>query len=126
MKWLGKVEIYAYALLRIMAGLLFAFHGAQKLLGLFGQTRSPLGSQLFFAGIIELFGGLAIMLGLKTRLAAFICSGEMAVAYFHVHWKLQLNSHFFPIVNQGELALLYCFIFLLIACRGGAKWSLGK
>jgi putative oxidoreductase len=126
MKWLGKLEIYAYALLRIMAGILFAFHGAQKLLGLFGQSRPPLGSQLFFAGIIELFGGLAVMLGLKTRLAAFICSGEMAVAYFQVHWKFQLNSHFFPIVNQGELALLYCFVFFLIATRGGVKWSLGK
>jgi len=126
MKWLQKCSDYAYALLRIMAGLMFAFHGAQKLLGLFGQSRPPLGSLLFFAGIIELFGGLAVMVGLKTRLAAFICSGEMAVAYFQAHWKLQIGSQFFPIVNQGELALLYCFVFLLIACRGGVKWSLGK
>jgi len=126
MKLIEKYADHAYALLRIMAGLMFAFHGAQKLLGLFGQSRPPLGSQLFFAGIIELFGGLAVMLGLRTRLAAFICSGEMAVAYFQAHWKFQIGSHFFPIVNQGELAVLYCFVFLFIATRGGVKWSLGK
>jgi len=126
MKWLGKYSDYAYALLRIMAGIMFSFHGAQKLLGVFAQSQPPFGTQLWFAGIIELFGGLAVMLGLGTRLAAFICSGEMAVAYFQVHWKLQVDSHFFPIVNQGELALLYCFVFLFIATRGGVKWSLGK
>ena len=126
MKWLEKYADTAYALLRIMAGLMFAFHGAQKLLGLFGQARPPAGTQLWFAGIIELFGGLAIMLGLGTRLAALICSGEMAVAYFQVHWKFQLNSQFFPIVNQGELAALYCFVFLLVFFRGSVKWSVGK
>jgi putative oxidoreductase len=126
MRWLDKYADFAYALLRIMAGLMFAFHGAQKLLGLFAQSQPPAGSQLWFAGIIELFGGLAVMLGLGTRLAALICSGEMAVAYFQVHWKFQLNSQFFPIVNQGELAALYCFVFLLVVFRGGVKWSLGK
>jgi putative oxidoreductase len=64
--------------------------------------------------------------GLKTRLAAFLCSGEMAVAYFQAHWKLQIGSQFFPIVNQGELALLYCLVFLFISTRGGIKWSVGK
>ena len=126
MRWLDKYADFAYALLRIMAGLMFAFHGAQKLLGLFAQSQPSAGSQLWFAGIIELFGGLAVMLGLGTRLAALICSGEMAVAYFQVHWKFQLNSQFFPIVNQGELAALYCFVFLLVVFRGGVKWSLGK
>jgi putative oxidoreductase len=126
MKWLERYADYAYALLRIMAGIMFACHGAQKLLGLFAQSRPPMGSQLWFAGIIELFGGLAVMLGLGTRAAAFICSGEMAVAYFQVHWKFQLGPQFFPIVNQGELALLYCFVFLLIAFRGGVKWGLSK
>jgi len=126
MKWLGKYSDYAYALLRIMAGIMFAFHGAQKLLGVFAQSQPPVGTQLWFAGIIELFGGLAVMLGLGTRLAAFLCSGEMAVAYFQAHWKLQFDAHFFPIVNQGELALLYCLVFLFIATRGGVKWSLGK
>ena len=126
MKRLEKYADYAYALLRIAAGLMFFFHGAQKILGLFAATRPPVGSQLWFAGIIELVGGLAVMLGLGTRLAAFIASGEMAVAYFQVHWKFQLGSHFFPIVNQGELAVLYCFLFLFIAFRGGVKWSLDK
>jgi putative oxidoreductase len=126
MKWLEKYADYAYALLRIMAGIMFAFHGAQKLLGVFAESQPPMGSQLWFAGIIELFGGLAVMLGLGTRVAAIICSGEMAVAYFQVHWKFQISSQFFPIVNQGELAALYCFVFLYVACRGGVKWSLGK
>jgi putative oxidoreductase len=126
MKLLEKCGDYAYALLRIMAGLMFSFHGAQKILGVLGGARPPVGSQLWIAGIIELVGGLLIMLGLGTRVAAFICSGEMAVAYFQVHWKFQMNSQFFPIVNQGELAALYCFVFLLIACKGGVKWSLDK
>jgi putative oxidoreductase len=124
--WLQKYSDYAYALLRIMAGLMFAFHGAQKLLGIFAQARPPVASQLWFAGIIELCGGLAVMLGLGTRWVALICSGEMAVAYFQAHWKFQLNSQLFPIMNHGELALLYCFVFLFIATRGGVKWSLGK
>lgn len=126
MKRLAKYADYAYALLRIVAGLMFSFHGAQKILGLFAATQPPIGSQLWFAGIIELVGGLAVMLGFGTRVAALICSGEMAVAYFQVHWKLQIGSQFFPIVNKGELAALYCFVFLFIACQGGVKWSLDK
>jgi putative oxidoreductase len=92
----------------------------------FAEFQPPVGSQLWFAGIIELIGGLAVMLGFKTRLAAFICSGEMAVAYFQAHWKFQIGPQFFPIVNQGELAALYCFVFFYIACKGGVKWSLDK
>jgi putative oxidoreductase len=82
------------------------------------------GSQLWFAGLIELFGGLCILFGLFTRLAAFIASGEMAVAYFQVHWKFQLTEQFFPIINHGELAALYCFLFFYIATQGPGKWSL--
>ena len=126
MKRFEKYGDYAYALLRIVAGLMFSFHGAQKILGLFAAARAPVGSQLWFAGIIELVGGLAVMLGIGTRVAALIASGEMAVAYFQVHWKFQMGSRIFPIVNQGELAALYCFVFLLIAFRGGGKWSLDK
>ena len=126
MKKLERYADYAYALLRIMAGIMFSFHGAQKLLGLFAQSQPPVGSQLWFAGIIELVGGLAVMLGFGTRVAAFICSGEMAVAYFQAHWKFQIGPEFFPNVNQGELAALYCFVFLLIACKGGVKWSLDR
>ncbi len=126
MKQLAKYGDHAYALTRIVAGFMFACHGAQKILGVLSDFQPPLGSELWFGGIIELIGGLAIMLGFKTRWAAFICSGEMAVAYFQYHWKLQLGRQFFPVVNKGELAVLYCFVFLLIATRGGGKWSLDK
>ena len=126
MKRLEKYADYAYPLLRIVAGLVFSCHGAQKLLGLFAGTKATIGSQLWFAGTIELVGGLAIALGLGTRVAAFFASGEMAVAYLYIHWKFQLGSQFFPITNKGELALLYCFLFLFIFFRGGGKWSLTK
>ncbi|HUI45916.1 MAG TPA: DoxX family protein [Nitrospirota bacterium] len=124
MKWLEKYANDAYALLRIMAGFMFSFHGFQKILGVLSEYHPPLGSQLWFGGIIELLGGLAILLGFRTRAAAFLCSGEMAVAYFQFHWKFQIGSRFFPAINKGELAVLYCFVFLYIACRGGVKWSL--
>ena len=126
MKSLEKYADHAYALMRIMAGIMFAFHGAQKILGVLSQGQPPVGSQLWFGGIIELVGGLAIMLGFQTRPAAFLCSGMMAVAYFQFHWKFQIGANFFPAVNQGELAVLYCFVFLFIATRGGVKWCLDK
>lgn len=126
MKWLGKFTETAYSLLRIMAGFMFSFHGVQKLFGVMTTTHPAMGSQLWFGGILELVGGAAIMLGVRTRLAAFLCSGMMAVAYFQFHWKFQRGPGFFPAVNQGELAVLYCFVFLFIACRGGKQWSLGK
>jgi putative oxidoreductase len=124
MKLLAKHADTAYALLRIVAGFMFAFHGSQKVLGILSDFRPAFGSQLWIGGLIELIGGLMIMLGFSTRWAAFICSGEMAVAYFQFHWKFQIGSHFFPAINKGELAALYSFVFLYIACRGGVKWSL--
>ena len=126
MKLLKKYEEHAYALLRIVAGFMFAFHGAQKILGILSDFQPPLGSQLWFGGVIELVCGLAIMLGYQTRITAFLASGEMAVAYFQFHWKFQMGPAFFPAVNKGELAVLYCFVFLLIACRGAAKWGMDK
>lgn len=127
MKLLEKFSDYAYALLRIMTGFMFFFHGMQKTLGILASHPQPaVWSQLWFGGLIELFGGLAVMLGFKTRLAAFLASGTMAAAYFQFHWRFQLGPNFFPAVNHGEMAVLYCFIFLLIACRGGVKWSLDK
>jgi len=126
MNWLKKCADYAYAFLRIMAGFMFSFHGVQKILGVLTEFQPPVGSQLWFGGIIELLGGLAVMLGFKTRTAAFLCSGTMAVAYFQFHWKFQIGPNFFPAINKGELAALYCFVFLYIACRGGVKWSLDK
>jgi len=109
-----------------MAGFMFSFHGAQKVLGVLAEMQPAIGSQLWIGGVIELVGGLAIMLGLGTRWAAFICSGQMAVAYFQFHWKFHMGAAFFPIVNKGELAVLYCFVFLLIACKGAGIWSLDR
>jgi putative oxidoreductase len=110
-----------YALMRIVTGLLFLWHGTQKLLGF----PSPLSSEapafvLYVAGPIELFGGLLVMIGLFTRWAAFLCSGLMAAAYWMAHGPRGL----FPIQNQGELAALYCFVFLFIAAQGAGIWSL--
>jgi putative oxidoreductase len=119
---LGRFAGVAYALLRVVAGLLFAQHGAQKLLGVLGGKQPPVGSLFWFAGVIELVGGLLIAIGLFASWAAFIASGEMAVAYFMVHAK----DSFWPVVNKGELAVLYCFIFLLIASRGGGSYSVGR
>lgn len=126
MKWFEKYSDYAYALMRIVAGFMFSFHGAQKILGVLSEFQPPIGSQLWIGGVIELLGGLAIMLGLRTRLTAFICSGEMAVAYIQYHWKFQMGANFFPAINKGELAALYCFVFFFIASRGGVKWTLDK
>jgi len=116
---LGRLSEPAYALLRIVAGLLFALHGAQKLFGAFGGQQVPMMSQFWFAGVIELVGGLMIAIGLLTSIAAFIASGEMAVAYFQAHAPKGWN----PLANGGELAVLFCFIFLYIAARGGGRWS---
>lgn len=117
----------AHFLLRLVSGSMFAFHGAQKLFGfLSSNPRPPFGSQMWVGGIIEFFGGLAIALGVKTRAAALLCSGTMAVAYVQFHWKLALDHRIWPGVNQGELALLYAFVFLFIACGGGGPWSLTK
>jgi len=117
---LGRFAPQIYALLRIVAGLLFACHGAQKLFGILGGTPVVLASQLGLAGVIELVGGLMIATGFLASFAAFIASGEMAVAYFQAHAPRGL----WPITNGGELAVLYCFLFLYIASRGSGVWSL--
>lgn len=123
---LERFAPYAYALLRIVSGVLFFFHGAQKLFGWVTTKASPeVGSQLWFGGLIEVVGGTLIALGLFTRPAAIIASGTMAVAYFQFHWKFIFDDwHFLPIVNRGELAVVYCFLFLYIALRGAGPWSL--
>jgi putative oxidoreductase len=117
---LGRFAPYIYALLRIVAGLLFAEHGAQKLLGVLGGHQVAIKSQFGLAGVIELVGGLMIAAGLYASLLGFIASGEMAVAYFQVH----APQGWWPIRNGGELALLYCFVFLYIAARGNGMWSI--
>lgn len=121
MRWLARFSEIAYALLRLMAGLMFAQHGAQKLLGFppGPPGKVPLASLAGVAGVIELVGGLMIALGLFAGFAAFIASGEMAYAYFTVH----APNGFWPVVNQGELAALYCFVFLYIATRGSGRYA---
>ena len=126
MKQLEKYADHTYALLRIVTGFMFFFHGTQKILGVLSDVQPPVWSQLWFGGMIELVGGLAVLLGFQTRVAAFLCSGMMAVAYFQFHWKFQIGPALFPAINKGELAVLYCFVFLFIACRGGIKWCLDK
>ncbi len=118
-RWLGKTSEAIYALMRVVVGLLFACHGAQKLFGVLGgqsQLSNPL---LVTAAIIEFVGGGLVALGLWAGYAAFLTSGQMAVAYFMAH----ASGGFWPIVNKGELAVLYCFVFLYIASRGSGRLS---
>lgn len=119
MPFLARYSETLYALLRIVAGFLFLCHGGQKLFGWFGAEKAaePL---MTVAGVIELVGGLLILLGLFAGLAAFVASGEMAAAYFMAH----APRGFWPIENHGELAALYCFLFLYIAAHGSGRWSL--
>lgn len=119
-KVLGPYSPYLYALLRIVAGLAFAQHGAQKLFGSLGGTAVELASQRGVAGVIEFVGGLLIAIGLFTSPVAFLASGEMAVAYFQAH----APRGFWPIQNGGELAVLYCFIFLYFSAVGSGKLSI--
>jgi len=117
----------ALTLLRIVAGFLFFCHGAQKMLGWFADPSSPamhpaFPSIVWFSGVIELVGGALIALGLLTRLAAFIASGEMAVAYFMAHFP----HGWVPLLNHGELAALYSFLFLFFAAHGGGPHSLER
>jgi putative oxidoreductase len=120
---LAAYQKHAYALLRIVAGLLFLCHGAQKL---FSIPIPPGGEVAPFltwvAGPIELFGGALIAVGLFTRWSAFICSGEMAVAY----WSFHASRGLTPLENHGELAALYSFVFLCIAASGPGIWSVDR
>lgn len=111
----------AHGLMRIVTGLLFLQHGTTKYLNIppsqmYGISPASMGG---FAGILELVGGILIVIGLFTRPVAFILSGLMAVAYWYAH----APQGFFPLLNGGELAALYCFVFLFLACAGGGAWS---
>jgi putative oxidoreductase len=110
------------SVLRIVAALLFVEHGAVKLLGFPPGSTMPMPAAFtlnWFAGVIELVGGALVALGLFTRSAAFLCAGEMAVAYFMVHAR----QNFFPVNNMGDAAILYCFVFLYISAAGPGPWS---
>ncbi|MBT6115607.1 DoxX family protein [Porticoccaceae bacterium] len=115
-------EEQAYALLRIVTGFLFIWHGTQKLMNYPAEFPYPLNPLMYTAGAIEMVGGVLVMIGLFTRPTAFICSGTMAAAYWMAHGM----NNVFPIINRGELAALFCFAFLFIAVRGAGIWSLDK
>lgn len=120
-RWLGRFSEPVYAIMRLVVGLAFACHGAQKLLGVLGGqvAGNPL---MQAAGVIELVGGLLVAVGLLAGYAAFVASGEMAVAYFMAH----APQGFWPVQNKGELAVVYCFLFLYIATRGSGSLSLDR
>ena len=121
MNW-NRIGAFTHFLLRVVAALLFVSHGTLKLFGWFGgmPPGTPMTWLVASAGTIELVGGLLILVGLFTRAAAFICSGEMAVAYFYGHFP----QGFWPIQNGGQPAVLYCFIFLFLWGNGPGPWSL--
>lgn len=120
-RFLGNYSPHIYALLRIVTGLMFMMHGAQKIFGWPGDGDTvEIASLIGVAGIIELVAGILITIGFLTSWAAFIASGEMAVAYFMMHFP----QHWNPLVNKGELAVLYCFLFLYMASRGSGIWSI--
>jgi putative oxidoreductase len=121
----SRLEPITYTALRFIAGAMLTFHGAAKLFGVLGMDQMPVGSQLWFGGVIELVGGALVAVGLFTRIAAFLCSGMLAVAYFQFHWKLKMEGlAFLPIINKGEPAVLYCFVFLFITAYGSGPYSL--
>ena len=117
--FMAPFSSHTYAALRIVTGLLFLWHGTQKLFGFPGEKPAAPDFVVYIAGPIELVGGILVMIGLFTRWAAFLCSGLMAFAYWMVHGTKAL----FPILNNGELSILYCFIFLFIAAQGPGIWS---
>ncbi len=121
-KLLGKFAPNIYALLRIVAGFTFLLHGTQKLWGFppSGRPPMPLPPLMMAAGVIELVAGALILVGFFTSLAAFIASGQMAVAYFMTHQP----KGALPIQNGGEAAVLFCFVFLFFAAHGSGLWSL--
>ena len=120
-RFLGRFAPHFYALLRIIAGLMWALHGTQKIFGWPGEGgKRDLPTLMVVAGWIEIVGGLLIAIGLFASFAAFIASGQMAVAYFKSH----APDGFWPTENKGEVAVLYCFLFLYIAATGAGIWSI--
>jgi putative oxidoreductase len=117
---IGSWKPKCYAALRVITGLLFMQHGAQKLFGLLGGSQRGLLTQMGVAGVIEFFGGLLVAVGFHASPIGFLASGEMAVAYFQAH----APQGFWPVQNGGELTVLYCWIFLYIATTGSGVWSI--
>jgi len=125
MNFLAKWEPQLLTVLRIVAGLLFLEHGLSKWLHFphVAMLDGPLPPLIMVAGAIELIGGFLITIGLFTRIAAFVCSGEMAIAYWMYHFP---KGGFFPVLNGGEGAILLCFVFLFIAAAGPGPWSVDR
>ena len=123
MKFLNNYKEHSYALMRIVTGYLFLWHGTQKFCDFPREwPRGDLSLLQTVGGGIEVIGGILILVGLFTRPAAFICAGQMAVAYWFFH--APRGNPVFPILNGGDLAVLFTFVFLYIACRGAGKWSI--
>ena len=118
--WLTSRSGTALSAMRIVISFTFMAHGLQKTLGLLGGKQVPFLSLMGLAGYLELIGGILLLIGLFTRPVAFILCGQMAAAYFMQH----APNGFWPIVNHGELAVLYCFIFLYLCFSGAGPWSL--
>ena len=123
----SKSTALPLTLLRIIVGFLFMPHGAQKLFGWLGGmggagVSAPFPTLMWFAGVLEFFGGLCIMLGVWTRPVAFLLSGQMATGYFMAH----VSRGFWPLLNRGELAVLYCFVFLFFAAAGGGPFTVDR
>ncbi len=118
MDFMKQYKDQTYALMRIISGFLFLWHGSQKLLG-FPPDRMAESALMYAAGSIELIGGVLIMIGLFTAPVAFLASGLMAAAY----WMAHGGNDLLPILNRGELAVLYCFVFLYISSKGSGTWS---
>lgn len=118
----SAIEPYLRSILRIVAGFAFSLHGYQKFFGILGGSKAELGSLMGVAGVLETFGGALIILGLGTRPVAFLLSGQMAVAYFKVH----LGINVWPILNNGEVTVLYAFLYLWLATAGAGPLSLDQ
>jgi len=130
MAWLSRFQPYLLSILRIVAGLLFLEHGMQKILHFPPMPAAMMAAippaflpVIMAAGFIELIGGALITVGAFTRIAAFVCSGEMAIAYWLVHFA---RGGFFPALNGGDAAILFCFVFLFIAAAGPGPIALSR
>jgi putative oxidoreductase len=122
---LERYAPYALAILRIVTALIFLEHGAQKLFGFPGEPPGGLPPSFSFfwvGGVLEFFGGLLVLVGLFTRPVAFVLSGEMAIAY----WMFHAPKSIFPVLNGGDAAILYCFVFLYLVFAGPGPWSIDQ
>lgn len=120
LSFMKSFEEQTYALMRIVTGFLFLWHGSQKILGFPPPSYEPPAHIVWIAGSIELIGGTLVMIGLFTTPAAFLASGLMAAAYWTAHFS---TEKWLPIMNRGDAAILYCFVFLYLSARGSGIWS---